>query len=160
MATAARRSRDVIIMFPPSFVEQTTDVARDKGPAWRFCGFAGRPPNFRTHEDPRFFPPLEDATFHTALHPLRRKRPRDNWICGIQEGNYFLPAYCFNFESDRKKKKPRRGLFLQNNLEANAVGRGRLTNSWRNFTRKQTIPWRRYRWKVAIHEKSREFTDS
>lgn len=56
MATAARRSRDVIIMFPPSFVEQTTDVARDKGPAWRFCGFAGRPPNFRTHEDPRFFP--------------------------------------------------------------------------------------------------------
>lgn len=160
MATAARRSRDVIIMFPPSFVEQTTDVAKDKGPAWRFCGFAGRPPNFRTHEDPRFFPPLEDATFHTALHPLRRKRPRDNWICGIQGGNYFLPAYCFNFESDRKKKKPRRGLFLQNNLEANAVGRGRLTNSWRNFTRKQTIPWQRYRWKVAIHEKSREFTDS
>lgn len=60
MATAARRSRDVIIMFPPSFVEQTTDVARDKGPAWRFCGFAGRPPNFRTDEGrgSSFFPPL------------------------------------------------------------------------------------------------------
>lgn len=106
MATAARRSRDVIIMFPPSFVEQTTDVARDKGPAWRFCGFAGRPPNFRTDEGrgSSFFPPL---SLLSRTPPFTSTTRQLDLAGSSKEGttSFLLTSLI----SREKKRKPRWG---------------------------------------------------
>lgn len=84
----------------------------------RFCGTAPRIFELTRAENPRFFsPPLEDATFHTALHIHYDGSDHETiGSCGsIQGGNYFLPLATLISRSKKKKKKLE-DRSLENNL--------------------------------------------